>query len=61
MLPRHGMKQNYETIREEMDRVRSNLSGLDWEEGGGKDFVYPPREVWYTRREGSCCRVSFSL
>lgn len=23
------MKQNYEIIREEMDRVRSNLSGLD--------------------------------
>lgn len=46
---------------EEMDRVRSNLSGLDWEEGWWKGFVYSPEKCVYTRRGGSCCRVGFSL
>lgn len=53
MLRRHGMKQNYEIIREEMDRVRSNLSGLDWEEGGGKDFVYPQRSMRILEEKGA--------
>lgn len=53
MLPRHGMKQNYEIIREEKDRVRSNLSGLDWEEGGGKDFVYPPEKYGILEEKGA--------